>query len=182
MYKQTIDVKKTKWHKIFSVLQILTEFLQRTMKAKVTAVAKAHPPWFHSLSLPWRKAWWQGKTLFLYLAVQRALYLFDRGREITGKQSGERGEIFFLRKWFMGSRLCNSWVNNVLWVSLGVCSARVCVSIGNKSLSRLTGVSLALQQLQQDAEVVKMLWLSADHGSEWSTDVQYQTPPDSIGL
>lgn len=121
--------------KIFSVLQLLTGFLQRTMKAKVTAVVKAHPPWFHSLSLPSRKAWWQGKnTVSLFGCAESTLSIWQRMWNHR-KAEWRMGEIFFLRKWFMGLRLCNSWVNNVLWVSLGVCSARVCVSIGNKSLS-----------------------------------------------
>lgn len=37
-----------------------------------------------------------GETL--YLAVHSILYLSDRGCEITEKESGEKGEIFFLRK------------------------------------------------------------------------------------
>lgn len=47
-------------------------------------------------SLVERKNAIAGETL--YLAVHSILYLSDRGCEITEKESGEKGEIFFLRR------------------------------------------------------------------------------------
>lgn len=64
---------------------------------------KVHPPSFYNSSLPTRETYdGRGKTLFLYLAAQGVLYLFDRGCEITEKESGERGGNILFKKMIHG--------------------------------------------------------------------------------
>lgn len=98
------------------------------------------------------------KLWFLYLAALAALYLPPRGCEIRQGQWPKR-EIFPRRKWFMGSRLSNPWVNNVPWASSEVCRLAL-ASTGNKSPSipRMKTGSQVSQSKHSDSAACRSDW------------------------
>lgn len=98
------------------------------------------------------------KLWFLYLAALAALYLPPRGCGIRPGQWPKR-EIFSWRKWFMGSRQSNSWVNNVPGASSEVCRAAL-ASTGNKSPSvpRMKEASQVSQSKHGDSAACRSDW------------------------
>lgn len=102
-------------------------------KGSERAVAIDHPPSLHLLSLPTRQTHdGRGKNWdSLFAGTQSTLSFWQR---MWNHRKGEvrKGEIFFLRKWFMGSS-CATHESTVYCGCLLGCVCRECASIGNKS-------------------------------------------------
>lgn len=132
------------------------------------------------------------KLWFLYLAALAALYLPPRGCGIRPGQWPKR-EIFSWRKWFMGSRRSNSWVNNVPRESSEVCWAAL-TSTGNKSpnVPRMKEASQVSQSKHGDSAACRSDWnmtrfllvQAAEEKKEMHTMIWKASPVDdaSAGL
>ena len=100
---------------------------QNILKSHSNHIMTSSSP--HSASNGWQKNY---DFLYLYLAALAALYLPPRGWIQTGIVAKEENPL--LKKMIHGSRLSNSWVNNVPQASSEVCRPAL-GSTGNKSPS-----------------------------------------------